>query len=97
MSSSELGDLRFGIETIDERLVALVAQRFEVARKIEAVKRESGRRIICQRREAEELTKLCDRAVGLGVDPDFIISFFHLIISESVKVQLAQREAADDR
>ena len=77
--------------------VDVVAQRCEVAREIEAAKRENDQHIICQRREAEELAVLCDRAIDLGVDPDFVISFFHLIIGESIKAQLAQREAADDR
>ena len=97
MSSSQLGDLRLKVESIDGQLVDLVAQRFEVAREIEAAKRENDQHIICQRREAEELAVLCDRAIDLGVDPDFVISFFHLIIGESIKAQLAQREAADDR
>ena len=97
MSSSALGDLRLEVESIDGQLVDLIAQRFEVARKIEAAKRENGGRIICQRREAEELNNLCGQAISREIDPDFVRSIFRLIIDESIRVQLAQREAADDR
>ena len=58
----ELHDLRNEIDSIDDQLVTLFAQRMDVAAKIAAYKKENGMPILMPAREREKLTDVAQKA-----------------------------------
>ena len=79
--------LRSRIDVIDEGLLASLASRLEVSKKIGAYKKEHNIAIIQASRWDSILEKMIAEGEKLGLSRDFIITVFNAIHDESVRVQ----------
>lgn len=57
----DLNDYRKEIDSIDDQLIALFAQRMETAEKIAAYKKANGLRVLDARREKEKMREILDK------------------------------------
>ena len=80
------------VDRIDERIAELLARRQEFALDIERIKRENSVPIIRRAVEKARMFKYRGLAKKFALSSFFLQSIFWLIIGESVRVQLAQRE-----
>jgi chorismate mutase len=85
--ASELAQLRHDIETIDRRIVELLAERLELGRKTGGIKREAGRPILDAAREAEVIRRAVTAARELGVPQEATREIFWHIVGMSRRVQ----------
>jgi chorismate mutase len=83
------------IDTIDRRLVDLLAQRQAVVDNISALKDASGRAVRDPEREAELLDRLRSHAERAGLSPDLVESIYAAVLAHSRARQRAQREETD--
>lgn len=87
-----LRDFRIHIDTIDSRLIELLAERMEVARGIGELKRRHGMAVVQRERFNELLEAAEDRAEAIGVSRRFIHQIFSAIHEESVRQQVSDVE-----
>lgn len=93
LNLEQLGD-RIG--QVDRALVGLIARRMDLSLQVEEYKRGRGQKISRPEVETDRLTKICEQAERLGLNPEFARAIFYFIIDESCKVQLIQlQENAD--
>jgi chorismate mutase len=85
--ASEMAQLRHDIETIDRRIVELLAERLELGRKTGGIKREAGRPILDAAREAEVIRRAVTAARELGVPQEATREIFWHIVGMSRRVQ----------
>jgi len=85
----ELGDR---LKMVDQHIVALLAQRMELARQVERYKRHRGQPIIRFEVEDDRLNKIAGLARERGLNPNFLFSLFYSIIAESCRVQINQMQ-----
>lgn len=78
---------RARLRDVDDRLVALIAERLEVARSIGRLKKEAGVAIRDFQQEAEVLEQAHDRAAEAGVRADLVEDIFDALIKESLHAQ----------
>ena len=83
----ELSDFRSRIDDIDERLLALLGERFAVVREVAAWKAPRGVPAIVPER-IEEVRERCT-ALGssLGLSPDFVRALYTVIIDEACRLE----------
>jgi len=95
----ELDEYRKHITKIDRLLLELLAKRMNVAKDIEAVKRRDRQVIVDEMREETILKDFGDLAAGTykPLTADFARSILYFLINESCKIQLVQRQRADER
>ena len=91
-SSPRLLPLREQIDEIDHELVALLAQRMAVSRRIAGVKRELGMAVYQSDRWQTVLADRLRQAEELGLDPDFTRDLLEKIHGESVRIQMEGAE-----
>lgn len=82
-----LSEYRMHIDTIDSRIVELLAERMEVAREIGEHKRQRGMAIVQRERFNELLESAEARAEFMGLSRSFIHAIFSAIHEESVRQQ----------
>lgn len=87
-----LRDFRMHIDSIDHRLIELLAERMEVARGIGELKRRYGMAVVQRERFNELLEAAKDRAEAFGVSRCFIHQIFSAIHEESVRQQVGDVE-----
>lgn len=85
--ASELTQLRRDIETIDRRIVELLAERLELGRRTGEIKREAGRPILDAAREAEVIRRAVTAAREAGVPQEATREIFWHIVGMSRRVQ----------
>ncbi len=84
-AAEELAKYRAHIDEIDESLVRLLAQRFEVTTDIGQLKMSAGLDAVDEQRETERLARVAEVAKEAGLDPEFAQSLLRQIIAEVVK------------
>lgn len=87
MQSRELDDLRDRIRRIDRQLVALAAERVDLARQVGEIKRREGLSTIDYAQERAVLERVREAAVESGLDPGFAEEIFIRLIRASVMAQ----------
>lgn len=87
-SAGALGDLRLHIDTIDSRIIELLAERMDIARAIGEYKREHGMAIVQQDRYNELLLAAEAKAEAMSISRHFIHQIFRAIHEESVRQQI---------
>ncbi len=87
-ASDALRDFRLHIDSIDNRLVELLAERMGVAREIGDYKRAHSMAVVQQARFNELLQAAEARAENMGLSRSFIHSIFSAIHEESVRQQI---------
>ena len=81
-----LSKLRSEIDRIDREIIALLRKRFEIAREIVTLKRETGVDIEDNAREAE-IIENCKKESQGEIDETFLEGLMRMIIEESKKIQ----------
>jgi chorismate mutase len=89
--------LRRRIDVLDRQLLATLAERFEVVRKIGELKAEHGLETFQASRWEELLSTRVEQADALGLGQAFVKSFFHLIHEEALTVQRSNSKSGRTR
>lgn len=96
-SDDALGDFRLHIDTIDSRIIELLAERMSVAREIGEYKATHGMAIVQQDRYNDLLLSAEARAEMMSVSRKFIHQIFSAIHEESVRQQIAIGEGLQEK
>lgn len=91
---SDLATARAAIDDLDNQIVDLLIQRFIVTRSVGKLKRVQSLSPRDRAREKQLLLRLRTRAEAGGLDPSFLESLYHLIITE-VRAEHAEIPPAD--
>jgi len=86
-SPEVLTRLRDEVERIDAALVALIAERVELARGVGEVKRALGLPTLDPSREAAVIRRAGELARGAGVDPEEVRGLFWCLVGLSRRAQ----------
>lgn len=87
-SNDVLGDFRLHIDTIDSRIIELLAERMDVARQIGEYKRQHAMAVVQHDRYNELLLAAEAKAETMSISKEFINQIFSAIHEESVRQQL---------
>ena len=87
-----LRDFRMHIDSIDSRVVELLAERMDVAREIGEYKLKHDMAIVQHDRYNEMLLAVENRAAMMGLEKEFIHQIFRTIHEESVRQQMQLKE-----
>ena len=88
-----ISDYRLHIDTLDSRIIELLAERMEVARNIGEYKLKHGMAVVQHDRYNEMLSTVEMRAETVGLTKSFIHQIFRTIHEESVRQQMQLKEA----
>ena len=89
-----LQELREQIDIIDQQVIALLAERFRVTKKVGVFKRDNNLPPVDLSREAVQFERIRNLANQAGLDTDFAQSMLRLIINEVVRNHTALRKEA---
>ena len=87
-----LEELDVRLRKVDRHIVALLAQRMQLALQVEEVKRHRREPIYRAEVEARRLEEAREWAQERGLNPNFAQAILYLSINESCKVQIAERQ-----
>lgn len=79
-----LGDLRLGIDTIDERIVNLLADRMAIVKQIQVIKYKNNIASFDKQRFNEILRERSKTGEGLKLSSEYIRRIFKIIHEESL-------------
>lgn len=79
---------RARIDALDDQLIRLLAERFEITKAVGAYKAEVGLPPADPGREAEQVARLRAIAEEVGMDPTFSEQVFRLIVDEVIRHHL---------
>ena len=85
---AELEELRVQIDTIDRRLVELLAQRLQVVQQVTKVKQKHDLPTFHPAREENLISARRAQAVDAGLDPDYVEDLFRTVLRHSRVGQL---------
>lgn len=88
VGNDALGDFRLHIDTIDSRIIELLAERMDVAREIGEYKRQHGMAVVQHDRYNELLLAAEAKAEAMSISKRFVNQIFSAIHEESVRQQL---------
>lgn len=83
MHSEELEGWRRQIDRLDSELVALLARRREISKKIMGWKKEKGLPFLDEDREKELLERLSEIAKSFDLDAHWVKELYQLILKNS--------------
>ena len=83
-----LAGYRARIDALDDQLIRLLAERFEITKAVGAHKAEVGLPPADPGREAEQVARLRAIAEEVGIDPAFSEQVFRLIVDEVIRHHL---------
>lgn len=83
-----LAGYRARIDALDDQLIRLLAERFEITKAVGAHKAEVGLPPADPGREAEQVARLRAIAEEVGMDPAFSEQVFRLIVDEVIRHHL---------
>jgi chorismate mutase-like protein len=93
MPGDRIVALRREIDDINQRILALIAQRQEVSVAIGALKASHGLPLYSEDREAELLETFRDDAVRMDLDPNYVEELMRVVLEHS---RAAQRRKIED-
>jgi len=88
MSEKKLHAVRDVIDSIDEQLVSLLAQRLKLVDELTALKRKIGKGIRDEAREQAIIERARERAKKAELDPAFVESVMRLVIGHMAGAEL---------
>jgi chorismate mutase len=88
-----IGEYRLHIDSLDDRIIELLAERMDVAREIGEYKLKHGMAIVQHDRYNEMLLSVERRAEAMGLTKSFINQIFRTIHEESVRQQMQLKES----
>lgn len=83
-TNAQLKEYRNSIDNIDAALVFLLSERFKITQKVGIFKVENTLPPVDKSREAEQVARLRNLALGAGLDPDFTEQFLNFIVKKVV-------------
>lgn len=83
----DLEDLREYIDELDDDLLELLSQRFDLVKRVKSVKSEKGIGTLQQDRFDDILSRLTKESVDKGLDPEMVKDIWEVIHKYSLKVQ----------
>lgn len=84
---NELEDLREYIDELDDDILELLSQRFDLVKRVKAVKTEKGIGTLQQDRFDDILDRLIKESVEKGLDPEMVKHIWEIIHTYSLKEQ----------
>ena len=90
---AELQEIRKQIDDIDDRLLLLLAERFQLTHTVGVIKAKQNLNSFDSSREAEKITRLRERCDSLEIDPNLVEELFTRIMQEVVKNHDRLRQA----
>lgn len=85
--STTLADYRRQIDALDDRLIALLAERFHIIRAVAALKAREGLPAVIPARIDEVLNRCAAQAETAGLSPAFVRALYQAIIAEACRVE----------
>ncbi len=85
MIDDKLQAFRDRIDVLDDRLIRLLAERFEITRAVGEHKAAVGLPAADPGREQEQMARLRELAGEVGMDPVFFGKVFRLIVDEVIR------------
>lgn len=83
----EINKLRSNIDSIDNQLIHLLANRMNVSRAIGEYKKLHQIQIVQSKRYDELLNRLCEQGIEVGLTAQFVTDIMNIIHKESIKQQ----------
>jgi chorismate mutase-like protein len=94
MPQERIDELRGDIDRINQRLLALIAERQEVSVAIGALKATHRLPLYSEERETELLGKFREDALRMDIDPDYVEELMRVVLEHS---RAAQRRNIRDK
>ena len=85
--SKNIDMLRQRIDEIDEKILLLLKERIEIAKKLGEEKRKQGIPLRDHERENEKYQQITEKALKLKLNPDEVKKIYQNIIGMSVQAQ----------
>ena len=82
-----LASYRRRIDGIDDRVLAILAERFAVIREVAAYKEPRGIPAVIPDRVVEVRERCAARAQAHGLEPDFVRALYDLLIDEACRME----------
>ena len=82
-----LAGYRRRIDAIDDRILAILAERFAVIREVAAYKEPRGIPAVIPDRVVEVRERCAARATAHGLEPDFVRALYDLLIEEACRTE----------
>lgn len=93
MDTGILQEYRARIDELDEQLICLLAERFEITKAVGELKAKSGLPAADPQREKDQIAQLHEVARREGMDPIFGEKVFRLIVDEVIRHHLQTADA----
>ncbi len=87
MSEDLLAGLRAEIDAVDEEIVAALARRMAIVRRVVDVKAAHDIPVYIPERIAKVIDRSAGRGAELGLDRDYVAQLYKLIIDESCRLE----------
>ncbi|MCL1600633.1 MAG: chorismate mutase [Actinomycetia bacterium] len=94
MPEERIDELRGDIDRINQRLLALIAERQDVSVAIGALKASHGLPLYSEERESELLQTFREDAVRMDIDPEYVEELMRVVLEHS---RAAQRRSIRDQ
>lgn len=94
---TKLAGFRRRIDAIDDRLLAVLGERFAVIREVAAYKAPRAIPAVIPERVAEVRERCASEAPGHGLDPDVVRRLYDLLIGEACRLEEELMARADRR
>ena len=96
MNTEILREYRARIDELDEQLICLLAERFEITKPVGELQAETGLPAADPQREKEQIARLHEIARNEGMDPVFGEKVFRLIVDEVIRHHLQTADKHGD-
>jgi chorismate mutase-like protein len=87
-----LQDYRNGIDALDDRIIALLQERFEIVQKVGHYKAQNALDVVQTNRVDEVLNRVRSLASEHGLAPDFVASLYQTMIDHAHVLESAIRK-----
>ena len=82
-SKMNLEETRKEIDNIDDEIISLLSKRQDLIKKIAEIKKELNKSVLDEKREGEIIEKLKIKAKENGLDANFVVSLYNIILENS--------------
>ena len=96
MGEEILLEHRNRIDQLDEKLMHLLAERFEITKAVGILKAEQGMPAGDPEREGQQIERLHEIAIVVGMDTEFSVKVFRLIVDEVIRHHVRAAEETLD-
>lgn len=87
LSDQHIEQLRAQIDGLDEQIVKLIGQRFEIVRKIGELKQAADKEVLDPERESKLYIRMHQMSKDYNVPLEIVIHIYDYLMNESRKIQ----------